>query len=389
MADTRSLVQGHQPRTATLHPAQSRDIQGTLGLGTTLAPSPGSSCGSAPGTSHPSNSIPTPAGPHPLLDPHPLALTSSRLLVTSGLSGSPQEDISSTPRLPSVSSSPCSESISSRSACGPGWGSALPVPWGCLCRGAARRAPSPPRTCMVRSCVRMASGSPPASSSPSTSCWVSLSVRASSERPCQKRSASASSSRSQRSCSWQRPRRQPHWDSSCAVRSWIPVGHERDRAQPGTPQGAARDPAHRHSPEQGHGPTGTPHAQGCAAMHAHPPTGPCLPLRAGTSGSSVGVCCLHAGQQLAALGLDGLQGHPQLLQLAQGQAVLTDLLPKVGRVTADRRLALQAALQPLQALQQQVHALGQLGKVHGEQPGHLRGSPGGTPALQCRPRTWL
>ena len=229
----------------------------------------------------------------------------------------------------------------------------------------------------------MASGSPPASSSPSTSCWVSLSVRASSERPCQKRSASASSSRSQRSCSWQRPRRQPHWDSSCAVRSWIPAGHERDGAQPAAPRGTARDPAPRQCPEQGRPRRDTPCAGTCcractpATVHAHPPTGPCLPLCAGTSGSSIGVCCLHAGQQLAALCLDCLQGHPQLLQLAQGQAVLADLLPKVGRVATDGGLALQAALQPLQALQQQVHALGQLGKVRGDQPGHLRGSPAG------------
>lgn len=224
MADTRSLVQGRQPGTATLHPAQPGDIQGTLALGSNACPFCRVQLRLSSGdTPMPASSIPTSptlAGPTPL--------TSSRLLVTSGLSGSPQEDISSTPRLPSVSSSPCSESISSRSACGPGEGelgdaraTGLPVPWGCP-------PSSQPRTCRVRSRVRMASGSPPASSSPSTSCWVSLSVRASSERPCQKRSASASSSRSQRSCSWQRPRRQPHWDSSCAVRSWIPVGHERD-----------------------------------------------------------------------------------------------------------------------------------------------------------------
>lgn len=123
----------------------------------------------------------------------------------------------------------------------------------------------------------MASGSPPVSSSPSTSCWVSLSVRASSERPCQKRSASASSSRSQRSCSWQRPRRQPHWDSSCAVRSWIPAGHERDGAQPAAPRGTARDPAPRQSPEQGHGPTATTRVQGHAAVRAHPL--PCMRTR--------------------------------------------------------------------------------------------------------------
>ena len=71
MADTWSLVQGHQPGTDALHPAQPRDIEGMLGLGSTPAPSPGSSCGSAPGTSHPCQQHPhaprTPslAGPAP------------------------------------------------------------------------------------------------------------------------------------------------------------------------------------------------------------------------------------------------------------------------------------------------------------------------------------
>lgn len=75
-----------------------------------------------------------------------------------------------------------------------------------------------------------------------------------------------------------------------------------------------------------------------------------------TFGRSLGIGHLHGGQQLTALCLYSVQCHPQLLQLAQCQAVLAELLPQMGGIATGTGLALQAALQPLQALQQQVHA---------------------------------